>query len=114
FPDPLSNEEVVQRGVAAQLGLPQVVKPFFEATGTEGLLGPALTLSSSLSCPLMNTWLPAYYQLALEGKKRGCQAILTGGGGDEWLGLSPLLAADLLRGFYFPRLFKFLRRIARL
>ena len=106
FPDPLSNEEVVQRGVAAQLGLPQVVKPFFEATGTDGLLRPALALSSSLSGPLMNTWLPAYYQLALEGKKRGCQAILTGGGGDEWLGLSPLLAADLLRDFDFVSIYR--------
>ena len=113
FPDQLSNEEVVQRGVAAQLGLPQVVKPFFEATGTDGLLGPALTLSSSLSCPLMNTWLPAYYQLALEGKRRGCNSILTGGGGDEWLGLSPLLAADLLRDFDFASLFKLWQSMRR-
>jgi asparagine synthetase B (glutamine-hydrolysing) len=113
FPDALSNEEVVQRGVATQLGLPQVVKPFFEATGTEGLLGPALALSSSLSCPLMNTWLPAYYQLALEGKKRGCQTILTGGGGDEWLGLSPLLAADLLRDFEFANLLKLWQSMRR-
>ncbi|HKB68188.1 MAG TPA: asparagine synthase-related protein [Pyrinomonadaceae bacterium] len=113
FPDPLSNEEVVQRGVATQLGLPQVVKPFFEATGTNGLLGPALALSSSLSCPLMNTWLPAYYQLALEGKKRGCRTILTGGGGDEWLGLSPLLAADLLRDFDFVSLYKLWQSMRR-
>jgi asparagine synthetase B (glutamine-hydrolysing) len=97
FPDPLANEEMVQRGVATQLGLPHVVKPFFEATGPEGLLGPALALSSSLSAPLMNTWLPAYYQLALEGKRRGCRGILTGGGGDEWLTVSPYLAADLIR-----------------
>ena len=99
FPDPLANEEMVQRGVAAQLGLPHVVKPFFDATGPAGLLGPALALSSSLSAPLMNTWLPAYYELALEGKRRGCKGILTGGGGDEWLTVSPYLAADLLRDF---------------
>ena len=47
----------------------------------------------------MNTWLPAYYQLALEGKRRGCKGILTGGGGDEWLTVSPFLAADLIRDF---------------
>ncbi|HEY6230067.1 MAG TPA: asparagine synthase-related protein [Pyrinomonadaceae bacterium] len=116
FPDPLSNEEIVQRGVAAQLGLSHVVKPFFEATGGEGLLNPALALSQTLSAPLMNTWLPAYYQLALEGKQRGCNAILTGGGGDEWLGLSPLLAADLLRQFDFVsvyRLWQSMRRSLR-
>ncbi len=101
FPDPLSNEEVVQRGVAAQLGLPQVVKPFFEATGPQGLLRPALELGNSLSAPLMNTWLPAYFGLALEGKRRGCQTILTGGGGDEWLTVSPFLSADLMRNFDF-------------
>jgi asparagine synthetase B (glutamine-hydrolysing) len=106
FPDPQSNEEIVQRGVAAQLGLPHVVKRFFEATGGDGLLGPALALSETLSAPLMNTWLPAYYQLALEGKQRGCSAILTGGGGDEWLGLSPLLAADLLRDFDFRSIYR--------
>jgi asparagine synthetase B (glutamine-hydrolysing) len=106
FPDPLANEEMVQRGVAAQLGLPHVVKPFFDATGSEGLLGPALALSSSLSAPLMNTWLPAYYQLALEGKRRGCSGILTGSGGDEWLTVSPYLAADLLRGFDMPGLYR--------
>jgi asparagine synthase (glutamine-hydrolysing) len=116
FPDPKSNEEIVQRGVAAQLGLPHVVKPFFEATGPEGLLGPALALSSSLSAPLMNTWLPAYYELALEGKRRGCQGILTGGGGDEWLTVSPYLAADLLRDFDFAgfyRLWQSMRRSFR-
>ena len=116
FPDPKSNEEIVQRGVAAQLGLPHVVKPFFEATGPKGLLGPALALSSSLSAPLMNTWLPAYYQLALEGKRRGCKGILTGGGGDEWLTVSPFLAADLMRDFDFAgfyRLWQSMRRSFR-
>jgi asparagine synthetase B (glutamine-hydrolysing) len=83
-----------------------VVKPFFEAIGGNGLLPPALELSKTLSAPLMNTWLPAYYQLALEGKQRGCTAILTGGGGDEWLGLSPLLAADLLRDFDFVSIYR--------
>src|SRR5207302_145708 len=28
--------------------------------------------------------------------QRGCRVILTGGGGDEWLGVSPLMAADFL------------------
>jgi asparagine synthetase B (glutamine-hydrolysing) len=106
FPDPVCNEEVVQRSVAAQLGLPQVVKPFFEATGVNGLLAPAFLMSSTLAAPLKNVWLPAFYQLALEGKRRGCQAVLTGGGGDEWLGVSLTLAADLLRDFDFAGLFR--------
>lgn len=116
FPDPESSEEVVQRGVAAQLGLRQVVKPFFEAIGPDGLLGPALAMSKSLPAPLMNTWLPAYYALAQEGSRRGCRGILTGGGGDEWLTVSPFLAADLLRDFDlvgFYRLYQTMRRSFR-
>lgn len=98
FPDPIS-EEVVQRSVATQLGLPHIVKPFYEAVGVNGLLQPALELSKSLPAPLFNTWWPAYLGLAREGEKRGCRVVLTGDGGDEWLTISPLLAADLLRDF---------------
>jgi asparagine synthase (glutamine-hydrolysing) len=117
FPHPESDEEAVQRSVAEQLGLPQVVKPFFEATGENGLLGPALALSSSLPAPLLGVWLPAYYQLAREGKSRGCDVILTGNGGDEWLTVGPYIAADLLGkldflGFY--RLWQSHRRSYRL
>src|SRR5437899_2907281 len=101
FPDPKENEEIVQRSVAGQLGLPQVLKPFFEATGGNELLGPALRLCESLPAPLMNTWLPAYSELAREGSRRGCRNVITGGGGDEWLTISPFLAADLLRDFDF-------------
>ncbi len=113
FPDPKENEEIIQRGVATELGLPQVLKPFFEATGKDGLIRPALAMSKSLAAPLLNTWAPAYYELALEGARRGCRRILTGNGGDEWLTISPLLAADLLRDFDlagFYRLSQSMRR----
>jgi asparagine synthase (glutamine-hydrolysing) len=99
FPHPETNEEKVQRSVAGQLGLRQIVKPFFEATGENGLLRPALAMNRYLPAPLLNAWLPAYTALAKEGTQRGCKVIVTGGGGDEWLGVGPFLAADLLRGF---------------
>ena len=99
FPSPDTNEEMIQRGVAATLGLPHVVKSFADATGARGLLAPALAMSESLGAPIINTWLPAYSELAREGKRRGCQSIITGNGGDEWLTVSPFLAADMLRKF---------------
>lgn len=117
FPHPETNEEAVQRSVATQLGLPQVVKPFFEATGEKGLLHPALRLSASLPAPLLNIWLPAYAELAREGSERGCAVVLTGNGGDEWLTLGPFIAADLLRAFDlvgFYRLWQSHRRSYRL
>jgi len=99
FPDTDVNEEIIQRGVAAQLGLPQVLKRFYDATGANGLLAGAVGLNSFLPAPINNTWLPAYHALVREGKAHGCRTILTGSGGDEWLTVSPMLAADLLRDF---------------
>jgi asparagine synthase (glutamine-hydrolysing) len=97
FPGRDINEEIVQRGVASQLGLPQVIKGFYEATGKNGLLANAVAMNSFLSAPVLNTWLPAYHGLVREGKERGCRTILTGQGGDEWLTVSSMLMADLLR-----------------
>jgi asparagine synthetase B (glutamine-hydrolysing) len=45
----------------------------------------------------MNSWLPAFMSLAAAAKSKGCNSILTGGGGDEWLVVGPFLAADCLR-----------------
>ncbi len=105
FPHPEANEEIVQRSVARCLGLRQVVIPFDEAVAPRGLVPAALEMSSRFSMPLMNTWLPAYRHLGEAGRQRGCRTILTGTGGDEWLTVTPFLAADLLRradvaGFY--------------
>jgi asparagine synthase (glutamine-hydrolysing) len=97
FPDSATNEEAVQREVARRLELPQVLALFDDAVGPRGLLLAALEMSSTRSAPLLNTYYPAYHVLGLEGKRRGCRSILTGVGGDEWLSVSPYLAADLLR-----------------
>jgi asparagine synthase (glutamine-hydrolysing) len=91
------NEEEIQRSVARDLGLPQVFMTLEDSVGHDGLLLEALRLTSHRSVPLLGPWQPAYHRLASEGKQRGCKVILTGGGGDEWLGVTPLLAADLMR-----------------
>lgn len=97
FPHPECDEELVQRGVAATLGIEQEFVPFFEAVPSQQLLTPGLELAATSPAPLVNTWSPAYIALALRGKRRGVQVILTGSGGDEWLTVSPYLCADLLR-----------------
>ncbi len=106
FPHPEANEEQVQRSVAQQLGLLQDLVPFDEACGAQGFLESTLELSKSLSQPLQNFWLPAYNHLARLGRQNGCRTILTGGGGDEWLGISPLLSADFIRSFDFVGLYQ--------
>jgi len=113
FPDTDVNEEITQRGVATQLGLPQVMKRFYEATGKNGLLAGAVELNSFLPAPINNTWLPAYHELVREGKSRGCKTILTGSGGDEWLTVSPMLAADLWRDWDIAGVYRLWRTSRR-
>jgi len=97
FPHPDCNEEQAQRRVATALELPQTLVPFDEAIGPRGLLLEALEMSSTWPAPLQNVWNPAYQYLARQARQRGCEVILTGGGGDEWLTVTPVYAADLLR-----------------
>jgi len=106
FPHPDCNEEATQRRVAADLGLPQVLAPFDEAVGAQGLLLSALHMSSQRPAPLLNYWNPAYLYLGRQGRRRGCQVILTGTGGDEWLLVSPYLAADLMRSLNIVGLYQ--------
>lgn len=109
FPHPECDEELVQRGVAGALGLEQEFVPFYEAVPSRQLLGPALEYTRTSPAPMLNTWSPAYTELALRGKRRGVQVIMTGAGGDEWLTVSPYLAADLIRRGDLAGLAQFMR-----
>jgi asparagine synthase (glutamine-hydrolysing) len=112
FPDPQSSEEEIQRAVASKLGLPQIMLPIDDVTGKDGLLPAVLDLSSKRGAPVIGCWLPGYRALGLRAKDAGCKTILTGAGGDEWLGTSYYLAADLLRAFDLAGWTRF-ARIAR-
>jgi asparagine synthetase B (glutamine-hydrolysing) len=97
FPDPDSNEQPIQRAVADRLGLPMHMVAFQEAVGPRGLLALALEMNEDLAAPGFNTWTPAYAALLRYATSHGVHTIFTGEGGDEWLGVTPFLAADLLR-----------------
>jgi asparagine synthase (glutamine-hydrolysing) len=105
FSDQEANEQAIQRSVAADLDLPQLLVPLEEAAGTEGLLAASLELNRHWPAPVVNLWMPAYIHLAAQGRERGCRVLLTGHGGDEWLSVTPFYAADLLfaldlKGFF--------------
>ena len=106
FPDPEANEEPIQRRVGLELGLPHELVPFDEAAGPQGLLASAMAMSSGWPTPMDSHWWPIYQHLGLEGKRRGCQVIMTGGGGDEWLNVSPYYAADLLGSLDFRGIYR--------
>jgi asparagine synthase (glutamine-hydrolysing) len=97
FPHRDCNEELVQRGVGQDLGLEHLFVTFREAVGDTGLLAAALRATSTLPLPMLNPWMPAYEYLGWKGAQHDCTSILNGAGGDEWLGVSPFLAGDLIR-----------------
>lgn len=99
-----ANEEERQRAVAQQLGLPQEFLGFQDSP--TGFLRPTLELSGQMEFPLLNMWLARYSQLAEIGRQHGCRIVLTGTGGDEWLGITPMLAADLIRSGDFAGLYR--------
>ena len=97
FPDPECNEEVIQRSVAQTLGMTHELLPMERALSGRGLLSAALEMGRSWPSPMLNLWLPAYFELASRGVHEGCDVILSGTGGDEWLNVTPCIAADLIR-----------------
>jgi asparagine synthetase B (glutamine-hydrolysing) len=92
-----ADEALEQRGVAHALGMEHEFIPYGEAVPKKGLLASALEITQQQAAPLLNTWMPAYTDLTNRAKQRGIGAILSGAGGDEWLSVSPTLAADMMR-----------------
>jgi asparagine synthase (glutamine-hydrolysing) len=101
-----ANEQAIQRSVARDLDLPQLLVPFEEAAGPDGLIAATLELNRRSPAPVVNMWLPAYHYLATQGRQRGCRVVLTGQGGDEWLSVTPLYAADLILSLDLKGLFR--------
>lgn len=109
FPDGEANEETIQAGAAAGLGLPQRLLPFDQAVGERGLLAEALALSATWPQPMWNLWAPAYLSLARMAAADGRRLLLTGRGGDEWVAISPYLLADQLRSGRIVQAWRLLR-----
>lgn len=109
FPHPGCNERPTQTAIAEALGIRQDFLHFDDAIGGDSLLGAALKLNSRLGAPVLNAWYPAYLTLARLGQSKGVKTIMTGNGGDEWLGVSPLLSADLIRRGDLAGLLRFMR-----
>jgi asparagine synthetase B (glutamine-hydrolysing) len=113
FPDAGVNEEDIQRSVASQLGFEMVMIGLDEAVAPFGVLEATLELAKSWPAPMFNPWLAAYVTLGHLGRKAGCRAFVTGGGGDEWLCVSPYLAADLMGSFDVVGLYRLMRGARR-
>lgn len=96
FPAESANESDVQQAVARQLGMPQWLQPLNHLAGPRGTVRESLDVASIFESPTTNLWLAAYMNLGAKAVRNGCRVLLTGGGGDEWLGVTPVYAADLM------------------
>jgi hypothetical protein len=106
FPDVGVNEEDIQRSVASQLGFDMIMMGLDEAVAPMNVLEATLELAKTWPAPMFNPWLAAYVALGHQGRQQGCDAFLTGGGGDEWLCVSPYLSADLMAAFNVAGLYR--------
>jgi asparagine synthetase B (glutamine-hydrolysing) len=113
FPDPECDEQDRQMAIARDLGLHQHLLGFDEALAGRPLLHQTLELSARAAAPILNAWQPAYLALARRARLDGVRTILTGEGGDEWLSVTPYLAADLIRRGAFLELVQFLGTLRR-
>jgi hypothetical protein len=112
FPDPESNEEPVQRAVAAALGLPQVVVPLADAVGLDGVLLAGLETARRSWQPCINPWEAAYDELVRRAGQDGFATVLSGAGGNEVLEVPWGWSADLLRRGDVRRLAGFAEALA--
>jgi asparagine synthetase B (glutamine-hydrolysing) len=113
FPDPECDERLPQAAVARDLGLRQHLVGFDEALGSRALFESALALNKDLAAPVLNPWQPPFLELARRARHAGIRTILTGHGGDEWLCVTPYLAADLMRRGAFLELARFVGALRR-
>jgi asparagine synthetase B (glutamine-hydrolysing) len=91
------SEEAVQRGVARTLGLPQTFLTVDEYSEPPGLFRRAIEYSAWTPWPAEFVYGPIFQALAGRAREDGCQALMTGDGGDELLTVSPTYSADMLR-----------------
>jgi asparagine synthetase B (glutamine-hydrolysing) len=101
------QDERIQRGVAAGLGLRHVAVPVEELFPAGGLIATSLTTSRRWPNPLFSPWHSTYQHLGQEAKRRGCSTVLSGDGGDELLTSHDSYAAELLRDLELGRLYRF-------
>lgn len=108
------DERREQRRVAAAVGLDLELLPVrLAAPGGRGPLHELVELAPHLPAPPVNPLLPSFLRLHRTAAARGCRVVLTGNGGDEWMGVSPFLAADLLRRGAWRQLWELGRSLQR-
>jgi asparagine synthetase B (glutamine-hydrolysing) len=89
-----NDETQTQSAIAAALGLPHYLISVDELADDGSLFASGRQMTGRFSYPVANPFLALFYRLVQQPTAQSCKVLMTGGGGDEWLGVSPQLAAD--------------------
>ena len=92
----MSNEEIAQPRVAAALGMPIDISTTAEWRGGRDDVSLSLEITDHLPSPSHIWWAGTYTAFYKRAAERGLSVLLTGSGGDNWLGVADRHAADLV------------------
>lgn len=106
---PRDHEEDAQDRVVQALGMPHRISTMEDWLGSRGLLSATLDRVPTLPGPTDIWWTGAYMQFYGTPAADGVGTVLTGSGGDEWLGVNRSHAADLMRRLDVKGLLGFVR-----
>ncbi len=106
---PLSYEERMQSSVADVLGMPHLITTTPEWTERQDEIGMSLGDTAELPSPSRIYWVGTYSRFYRWTASQGLSVLLTGAGGDNWLGVAETHAADLLRRLQLIQLTRFMK-----
>lgn len=105
----LTGEERMQSRVAEALGMPRVVSTTLEWLNGRDPIQASLDICAELPSPTRIWWVGTYTRFYRRTADQGLHVLLTGAGGDNWLGVADAHAADLMRRFRPIELARFVR-----
>jgi asparagine synthetase B (glutamine-hydrolysing) len=103
---PLNTEARLQEPVARRLGMPFVRRDVQQLLGGEELLRQSLCELAQLPAPDSIYWMSSHISFLRTLHDMGHRLLLSGSGGDEWLGVHDAIAADYVRTLSLARLLR--------
>ena len=103
-----SGEEQAQTAVVEALGLPHRVSTTIEWRGGADDVELSLQMVPHLPSPTDVWWVGTYSRFYCLNANQGLHTLLTGSGGDNWLGVADDHAADLIRRLRLLALARFM------
>jgi asparagine synthetase B (glutamine-hydrolysing) len=106
---PRGYEEIMQSRVTDALKMPHLVTTTQEWTGGRDEIRMSLDVTSQLPSPSRVYWVGSYTNFYRWTAAHELNVLLTGAGGDNWLGVAEPYAADLIRRFHLVQLLRFMK-----